>query len=245
MKEISIWICLISVFILSNSVFSQIIKINKDTLYFSNEFGADSLYITNTGNSDLIIDSFYTANYYSYSVDIGIKDTSFFYYLFSMKGNKFHLKIQPEDTAMFVFSDVDLCPFCKTNNSKDYFQDKIYINSNSIVNSVYSIYSHGYGHASNVETGSNNIASEINLLNNYPNPFNPTTTIKFTLNKRAMVHVEIFDLLGRGIKSIIHTELAAGEYKYLFDGDNLPGGIYFCSILVGERKQIIKMVLLK
>ena len=83
------------------------------------------------------------------------------------------------------------------------------------------------------------------LFQNYPNPFNPTTTIKFTLNKKAIVRIEIFDLLGREIKNIINTEITAGEHEFLFDGNNLPSGIYFCKIAVEEKKQIIKMVLLK
>jgi hypothetical protein len=83
----------------------------------------------------------------------------------------------------------------------------------------------------------------------YPNPFNPTTTISFTLPHEARVDLNVYDVTGRIVRRLagghIGPPLQAGEHRIEFDGSDLPSGIYFAWLDAGEVSQTRKMVLLK
>jgi hypothetical protein len=64
-------------------------------------------------------------------------------------------------------------------------------------------------------------------MQNYPNPFNPVTTISFALPTDGMVQMNVFDVLGREVASLVNEYLRKGEYKYVFDAGDLASGIYF------------------
>ncbi len=88
------------------------------------------------------------------------------------------------------------------------------------------------------------------LFQNYPNPFNPTTTITFTLPKRVFVKLEIFDILGRKVKTLVSRELRKGKYVFDWDGTNSAGesitsGVYLYRLSAGDFSCTKKMVLLK
>ncbi len=89
------------------------------------------------------------------------------------------------------------------------------------------------------------IPKEFRLYSNYPNPFNPVTTIKFDIPKPTMVKLTIYDILGRDISRPIEERLEAGRYILSFDASELTSGTYFYRIEAGEFKDIKKMVLLK
>ncbi|MDZ7796618.1 MAG: T9SS type A sorting domain-containing protein [Candidatus Marinimicrobia bacterium] len=84
------------------------------------------------------------------------------------------------------------------------------------------------------------------LYHNYPNPFNPRTTIAYRLEHPAYVEMEIFDLQGRSVYRISGREQAAGRHEIVFDGTNLPSGMYvYCLRLNGETAGMRKMTLVK
>jgi photosystem II stability/assembly factor-like uncharacterized protein len=84
------------------------------------------------------------------------------------------------------------------------------------------------------------------LLNqNYPNPFNPTTAIQYDLPRSADVKLEIFDILGRKIETLVNEKQAAGHHALIWDGQDKPSGEYFCKIQAGDFLQTRKMMLLK
>ena len=72
---------------------------------------------------------------------------------------------------------------------------------------------------------------EFRLDQNFPNPFNPSTTIQFALPKNADVTVKLFDLLGREVATLVDEEFASGEYKLLFEAGELASGVYFYRIV--------------
>ena len=80
---------------------------------------------------------------------------------------------------------------------------------------------------------------------NYPNPFNPETTIRFDVAEAAQVRLAIFDALGRMVATLVDEELAPGSHQALFDGENLPSGTYFYRLEAGAFSQTKPMVLLK
>ena len=89
------------------------------------------------------------------------------------------------------------------------------------------------------------ITSDYSLLQNYPNPFNPTTTINYSIPKTDIVAINIYNILGQKIKTIIKKEQTQGRYTIKFDGKNLSSGVYFYSIKAGEYINTKKMILLK
>ncbi|HZW38721.1 MAG TPA: T9SS type A sorting domain-containing protein, partial [Ignavibacteriaceae bacterium] len=97
----------------------------------------------------------------------------------------------------------------------------------------------------NVDNKYNDLLYSYSLSQNFPNPFNPSTKIKYTLPKQGLVTIKIFDVLGIEIKQLINEEKPSGEYEVEFDGSSLSSGIYFYQIQTGEYFDTKKMVLMK
>jgi hypothetical protein len=83
------------------------------------------------------------------------------------------------------------------------------------------------------------------LFQNYPNPFYPSTTIRFALDHTAIVALKVFDLLGRQVETLVQEELGAGNYERSFDGSGLPSGVYFCRLQAGNLSTTRELLLLK
>jgi hypothetical protein len=78
-----------------------------------------------------------------------------------------------------------------------------------------------------------------------PNPFNPTTTIRFSLDRSEHVELEIFDLMGRTVETLVSGTLEAGTYTRSFSASDLPGGLHLYRLRSGGRSEIRKMLLMK
>lgn len=86
----------------------------------------------------------------------------------------------------------------------------------------------------------------LSLSDNFPNPFNPTTTIEFTLPDDGRVSLRIYDVLGREVASLVEERLKAGElYRTVFDASKLASGVYFSRLEYGGRQLIKKLLLMK
>jgi hypothetical protein len=84
------------------------------------------------------------------------------------------------------------------------------------------------------------------LDNNYPNPFNPSTTIRFGLNKEASVSLKIYDVLGKQVATILNNEYKpAGTYNFTFDASPLASGTYIYTLTAGDKIESKKMTLIK
>jgi len=83
------------------------------------------------------------------------------------------------------------------------------------------------------------------LSNNYPNPFNTSTTIKYSVPKIEFVTLKVYDVLGNEITTIVNKEYSAGNYEVEFDATSLSSGIYFYRIQAGAFVETKKMVLIK
>jgi hypothetical protein len=83
------------------------------------------------------------------------------------------------------------------------------------------------------------------LSQNYPNPFNPSTTIKFTLATPAEVSLDVFNLMGQKIVTLVDEPLGAGLHEVTFDASGYASAIYFYRLTAGEFRQVRKMVLVK
>jgi hypothetical protein len=82
-------------------------------------------------------------------------------------------------------------------------------------------------------------------LSAYPNPFNPSARIEFTLPKAGKVSLKVYDVLGREVAVLVNETLNARDHDVVFNGSELPSGIYFARLEAGGVSQTRKMVLLK
>lgn len=89
------------------------------------------------------------------------------------------------------------------------------------------------------------IPKENKLYDNYPNPFNPTTQIKFAVKEDGLVSLKVYDVLGKEVAGLVNEEKQAGEYTATFDADRLSSGIYFYTITAKDFQQSKKMLLIK
>ncbi len=80
---------------------------------------------------------------------------------------------------------------------------------------------------------------------NFPNPFNATTTIRFTLWRKDLARLKIFDIRGREITTLLNKELPAGSYQVSFDAGDLPGGVYFYQLQTETSLQTRKLAIVK
>lgn len=95
-------------------------------------------------------------------------------------------------------------------------------------------------------TGNENLyIKEYKFYTNYPNPFNPSTTIKFDIPQTTNVKLEIFDMLGNKIQTLSNENYKAGTYSFDFNAAGLASGIYFCRIEAGDFSAVQKMTLIK
>jgi hypothetical protein len=96
-----------------------------------------------------------------------------------------------------------------------------------------------------VEKEDNNIPTEFSLSQNFPNPFNPSTTIKFTIPEEKFVSLKVYNTLGEEVAELINETKPAGNYSVMFDANDLVSGIYFYTISAGSFFQTRKMMLVK
>ena len=82
-------------------------------------------------------------------------------------------------------------------------------------------------------------------INNYPNPFNPSTNISFTLPQRSNVKLVVYDVLGKEVATLANSVYETGKYDVTFNASNLPSGVYFYSITTAQGTISKKMLLVK
>jgi hypothetical protein len=98
--------------------------------------------------------------------------------------------------------------------------------------------------------GSDALPTSFGLMQNSPNPFNPTTTISYALPEASDVRISVFNILGQNVKDLVNSHLEAGVHEVVWDGkdasgDQVASGIYFYKISANNFTDTKKMVLLK
>ncbi|MBI3110021.1 MAG: T9SS type A sorting domain-containing protein [Ignavibacteriales bacterium] len=96
-----------------------------------------------------------------------------------------------------------------------------------------------------VERISSQVPELFKLHQNFPNPFNPTTTIAFDIRQPGHVLLKVTDVLGREVKTLVNEAHGPGSYKVTFDAGGLPSGTYLYSLQTGESSTFMKMLLVK
>ncbi|MCP4633376.1 MAG: T9SS type A sorting domain-containing protein [candidate division Zixibacteria bacterium] len=89
------------------------------------------------------------------------------------------------------------------------------------------------------------LPNQTSLSQNYPNPFNSTTTISYSLIQDSQVRLDIFNLVGQRIETLLDTKHQSGDYTVKWDASSFPSGIYFYKLTTGKKSFTNKMILLK
>ncbi len=89
------------------------------------------------------------------------------------------------------------------------------------------------------------IPEDFTLKQNYPNPFNPATTIEFALPRASYVTLDIHNILGEKVETLVSRPMSAGGYSVIWDASSVPSGIYFYKITAGQFSETKKMTLVK
>ena len=96
-----------------------------------------------------------------------------------------------------------------------------------------------------LSTNENEVPKDFYLYQNFPNPFNPSTQIRFDLAKSGLVTLDVYDITGRKISELVNENLNAGRHNVEFNASELSSGIYFYRIVTPEFTSIRKMILVK
>ena len=96
-----------------------------------------------------------------------------------------------------------------------------------------------------VAIGEENLPSAFTLKQNYPNPFNPITQIQYEMKSAGQVNMELFDIRGAKVRTLINEQKPAGSYEFTFDGSQLSSGVYFYSMTANGFTETRKLVLMK
>ncbi len=91
----------------------------------------------------------------------------------------------------------------------------------------------------------NSIPDAFELYQNFPNPFNPSTSIKYDLPKSSEVVIKVYNLLGKELATLVNNKQHAGKYVTTWNADNYSSGIYLCRIQASGFDKMIKLVLIK
>ena len=83
------------------------------------------------------------------------------------------------------------------------------------------------------------------LFDNYPNPFNSGTTIKFNLPNATNINIVIYNSLGEKVKTVVNQSFEAGKHSIKISMNEFSSGVYFCQIIAEDFMEIQKMVFLK
>ena len=83
------------------------------------------------------------------------------------------------------------------------------------------------------------------ILSNYPNPFNPTTTIQFAVSTMTIASLGIYDISGKLVDTLVRGDFEAGEHEVIWNAVNHSSGIYFVELTSGKNRSVQKLVLLK
>jgi hypothetical protein len=124
------------------------------------------------------------------------------------------------------------------NNADLHFNDPDYTGDISLDNAI-------VVGVTGIEDEQDGLANGFALAQNFPNPFNPSTTIRYQLNERGLVNMSVYDLTGKKVAELINSVKNAGSHEIKFDATDLPSGVYFYKITAGSSVQMKKMILMK
>jgi len=99
--------------------------------------------------------------------------------------------------------------------------------------------------ASSISQSGGNVPESFSLGQNFPNPFNPSTKINFSVPFRSDIRMDVHNSLGNRVSTLVNEDLDEGNYTVNFSGESLPSGVYYYTLTAGNFSEVKKMILLK
>ena len=149
----------------------------------------------------------------------------------------------PEDVTISAGDSVSISLLLITPNELGHFTADIILNSNdpaSLIKTIQVVI--------DVVTGveeENSLPTVYSLYNNYPNPFNPATTIKYDIPEQSYVTIKIYNIVGEEVVTLLNEEQNAGRYQIQWNATQLASGVYFYRIQAGQFSDTKKMIMMK
>jgi hypothetical protein len=171
--------------------------------------------------------------------------------------NSVAYKVKVTDIYYTWKGGLDEFPWISPDGKTLYFtsnRDRVKIDSNSAAADIYVSHlivdDNGDSVTAVSETNRKNSTNSLRLLPNYPNPFNPSTKISFSLETPGHIKIIIYDNLGRKVRKLADSYFPSGSNTVTWDGrdeegNNLPSGVYYYSLLTDKDNIVKKMILLK
>jgi len=188
------------------------------------DFSGDTLWTNSTNYICLSIDQTFNGHYLTCGLDVHYEEQGGYLTLFDENGNEiwsWHFGGWLVPRSAIQTSDGS---FVMTGNG--FFITKL-------------------GTATNLKQSEDIITESFFLSQNFPNPFNPTTTIEFDLPKTSEVSLKVFNILGEEVVALVSERLPAGSYSYAWDASNLASGVYLYRLQAGDYVETRKMVLMR
>jgi len=132
-----------------------------------------------------------------------------------------------------------------SNSPKDYAFTDTPLEGTSFQYRLKQIDTDGQFQYSDIVTVDIEIPTKFELNPNFPNPFNPATTITYNLPRDGFVTVKVYDIVGSEIETLVNEEKRAGSYLVTFEGKNLSSGVYICTMSGNGFAKSIKMLMIK
>jgi hypothetical protein len=131
------------------------------------------------------------------------------------------------------------------NSPKDYAFTDTPVEGKSFQYRLKQIDTDGQFQYSDIITVDIEIPTKFALNQNFPNPFNPATTITYNLPRDGFVTIKVYDIIGSEIETLVNEEKSAGSYVVTFEGKNLSSGVYICTMSGNGFVKSIKMLMIK
>ncbi len=173
-------------------------------------------------------------------------------------GIPFMLPPEVGSTIDFTWDSAELASFCTSARLQDAFGGQAGVDEDMLTTNSFSL-NGDTPHTSlnivinaslSIGENADMIPQKFALLQNYPNPFNPATSIHFDLPSDEMVSIDVYNLFGQKVTTLVNNTMVAGSHSVVWNGKNTKGtdvaaGIYLYTIDAGDFKATKKMILLK
>jgi len=166
-------------------------------------------------------------------------------YIFHLEHNYFEQGVSPTDT-MIADTSVTLQIDLPVSPLDQIFDFHWTVKATDGIDTVEARNGEGFFQLDIIMDADENVLSPSDFtLSAYPNPFNPTTTLNFTLSQPTHVNLDLFDIQGRLVQSLTNNLMSAGSHSISVDGTTLSSGIYFANLRANNQTRIAKLVLMK
>ena len=237
-------VTILCIILLNAIVNSQVISTSKDSLYLAFDdvsfTSYDSVTVYNNSSEIFEITDIYSVNASGFILDIYSSDSTIHSNVTWENHFPDPFSISANDSVKLVFIYPLWIP--KRNSINEVWADTVIIKSNSITNPELGLPTMIDFPVSVKEDEQPN---SYYLLRNYPNPFNPVTTIEYSIPTSTHVELIVYNYVGEKIFELENGFQQSGQYKVNFKSDNLASGIYFVYLNTKDYKESIKIVLLK